>query len=131
MKRTPMKARRDTPRRREAPQWDADPWAAADWQLQARANGCCERCGRPLRRDFTSRHHRQRRRDGGDRLCNLLLLCGDGTRGCHGWITEHPLEATDQGWIVPTWANPLNIPVRMADGYLWLLADDGSRRPLP
>lgn len=131
MKRSPIKQRRDTPRRREAPQWDADAWQAADWQLTTRAHGNCERCGKPLHRDHTSRHHRQRRRDGGDRLANLLLLCGSGTTGCHGWVHANPQAATEQGWIVPTWANPANIPVRLADGYLWVLRDDGTKTPCP
>lgn len=135
MKRTRVKPYRSTPRRREAPRWTADEWEAADWQLTARANGCCERCGHTLDRAFTERHHRQRRRDGGDRLANLLLLCSTGTGlngiGCHQWITEHPTEATEQGWIVPVWDDPATTPVRLPDGRLWLLHDNGSKSPLP
>lgn len=125
-----VRPRRATPRRRGAPRGDADWWATAGWLLTSRAFGCCEICGDPLRPDFTSRHHRMRRRDGGDRLANLLLLCGDGTRGCHGHIAEHPAEAIENGWIVPTHADVLDVPARLANGELYYLHDDGTRTPI-
>jgi len=128
--RTRVKARRDTPRRRDAPEWTRDEWETAEWQLTARSNGCCERC----RVDLTGplappaeRHHRVRRRDGGDRLANLLLLC----RTCHAWITEHPAFAVEHGWIVPVTTDPATVPVRLADERLWLLRDDGTKIPSP
>lgn len=31
---------------------------------------------------------------------NGLHLCGSGTIGCHGWVTEHPRLAMARGWIV-------------------------------
>lgn len=43
---------------------------------------------------------------------NGLHLCGSGTTGCHGWITEHPRDSRDHGWslrstedwnLVPVW----------------------------
>lgn len=131
MKRTPIRPRRATPRRRTAPTWDRDDWEAASWVLTTRANGCCERCGRPLRPDWSSRHHRMRRRDGGDTYPNLMLLCGDGTTGCHGFVTEHPAEAREQGWIVFWPTDPATVPVRLADGYLWYLREDGTKVPVP
>lgn len=132
MKRTPIKPRRSRPRRRSAALWTAEEWQAANQLLLLRSRGRCERCGKDLLANErpVSRHHRQRRRDGGDRLSNLMLLCGTGNTGCHGWITEHPAEAKlpTHGWIVPTEFDPADIPVRLADGYLYTLDDMGGRR---
>ena len=30
---------------------------------------------------------------------NLVCLC----RLCHGWVTTHPKEAADEGWLAPSW----------------------------
>lgn len=60
----------------------------------------CVRCGRSLRVTSGSRHHRQRRAVGGHSAPNLILLCGSGSTGCHGWVHEHPREARAAGYIV-------------------------------
>lgn len=134
-RRHPIRPRRREPRTRAAPQEDAAWWEYANHLLAVRSGGACERCGRNLvgTRLPYSRHHRQRRRDGGDRLSNLLLLCGTGTTGCHGWITEHPDPAQAAGWIVPALGDedPAAVPVRLADGWLYLLDDAGGRRLIP
>lgn len=70
-------------------------------------------------------HHRQRRRDGGHRPCNLIVLCGSGTTGCHGWVTAHPAQARDSGFIVPTWGDPATTPI-LYQGRLMMLGDDYS-----
>lgn len=119
---------RRTPRRRTAPQQDAEWWEWATQVLTLRSRGRCERCGG----DFThgmERHHRMRRRDGGDRIANLLALCPS----CHHHVTEHPADAYEQGWSIRALGDgdPLMVPVRLADGMRWLLDDKGGRRPLP
>lgn len=132
MKRTRMRQRRVVPRRREAPRWSADDWQEATMLLLARCGSRCEKCGQPLGNQL-ERHHRQRREVGGDRLSNLLAL----HPACHAWITEHPEEAREQGWIVSANGpiggapNPELAPVRLPDGYLWLLRDDGTKIPSP
>jgi len=132
VKRSRIRQRRPVARRRLAPRWTADDWAEANQILWGRANGCCERCGRPIG-ESAERHHRQRREVGGDRLANLLLL----HPACHQHITEHPDEAMTQGWIVSTAGpiggtpDPAEVPVRLPDGYLWLLRDDGTKIPSP
>lgn len=134
-RRRPVKARRSTPRRRDAVDADRETWTHINDALLRRSNGRCERCGKDLLGGGVpvSRHHRQRSRDGGDRLANLMLLCGTGTTGCHGWITEHPAEAAAPayGWIVRTELDPAAVPVRLADGYLYTLDDAGNRRIVP
>lgn len=96
--------------------------------LWVRSGGRCERCGDPLRSEGVERHHRLRRRDGGDRLANLMLIHSP----CHRWITEHPTEAKANGWIVPPdGPDPGDVPVRLPGGALWLLRDDGGKTPVP
>jgi hypothetical protein len=95
--------------------------------LISRCGGLCERCDQPLTRSDFERHHRMRRRDGGDRLSNLLALHSS----CHAYITEHPAEATANGWIVPVVSDdPATMPVRIR-GALWTLDDYGLKRPIP
>lgn len=123
MKRSPMRRRRPTPRRREAPREEFDWWTDATNALLRRSGGRCERRGCDLYRTGIERHHRIRRRDGGDRLANLLALCPD----CHAHITRHPAEARENGWIVTAHAaDPTTVPVLIA-GTWWLLDDDGGR----
>jgi len=53
-------------------------------------NHLCVRCGRPA----ASWHHRLPEGRGGPTDgWNCVPLCGDGTRGCHGWVEHHPAEA--------------------------------------
>lgn len=59
---------------------------------------------------------------------NLILLCGDGVRGCHGYIEQNRAEARRTGFNVPQFvANPESISVAYWDGRTYLLTDDGSR----
>lgn len=132
VKRTRMRQRRAVPRQRLAPRWSIEDWQDATMVLLARCGSRCERCGRDLGNEL-ERHHRQRREVGGDRLSNLIALHS----ACHIWIHAHPDEARAQGWIVSSNGpiggapNPELVPVRLPDGYLWLLADDGSKQPAP
>lgn len=125
-----LRKRRATPRRRAAPRWTAEDWANANPLLMARSNGCCEHCGRPLN-GRVERHHRQRRQVGGDRLSNILMLLPEH----HAYLTEHPEEARANGWVVSSHGpdgapDPATVPVRLPDGYLWLLDDAGGKRPV-
>jgi hypothetical protein len=124
-----VRATRD-PRRREAPQEDSAWWELASHFLAVRSGGYCERgCGRNLVGTAVraERHHRLRRREGGDRLANLLLLCSL----CHRHDTEHPAEALANGWSVPAETDPASVAVRLANGRLYLLDDSGGRHLVP
>lgn len=125
MRRTPMRGKRPNPRRRTAPRFasHAD-WDAATMLLWARSRGLCERCGNV---PPTERHHRKRRRDGGDRLSNLLFLC----RFCHSTITDFPESVTRAralGYIVPALgvSEPDVYPV-LQWGTTWVLFDDDGK----
>lgn len=123
MRRSPIRSRRATPRRRTAPRWSPAEWEEANAALQQRSGLRCECCGQPAVTDV-ERHHRQRRRDGGDRLSNILWL----TREHHAHWTAHPADAIERGIIVPTYADPATKPVLWRGTELVLLDDDGGVR---
>ncbi len=66
--------------------------------VNARAEGRCERCSRPM---ATTVHHRRKRSQGGPwSPSNCVALCGHGTAGCHGWVESNPLAAHSEGlWL--------------------------------
>lgn len=77
--------------------------------LRERALHCCEVCGA---HGATNAHHRvNQSQQGRDTLGNLMLVCGSGTMGCHGRITQHPLWARSQGYTVPGTYEPADIPL--------------------
>jgi hypothetical protein len=60
----------------------------AEWkEIRARfADACCVSCGLAAE----SLHHVVPKSQGGDDVeANLVPLCGDGTRGCHGKLESH------------------------------------------
>lgn len=133
--------------------WDAEPlqtvrltgpeWEALWHLLLTRSGGVCEvrspdcmgdRLGdlRRLPRDRVSAHHRQPRQMGGSRapwindLCNILLACGSGVTGCHGWVESNRDVAVARGLLV--WKgtpqrpiHPADVPVVLASGRSVLL----------
>lgn len=83
---------------------------AVDALVVVRDLGCCVRCGRHVahleRGRGWSIHHRRPRGTGGTSLlwvnlpANLVVLCGSGTTGCHGWIESHRTAAIEAGWLI-------------------------------
>lgn len=102
-------------------------------QLHERAQGCCERCGVW---GATNAHHRLNQSQGGTHvLSGLGLLCGSGCTGCHGWVTEHPEKAKDEGWTVSGNGVPGDVPVLRfdltAERQVYVrLDDDGGIHPV-
>lgn len=91
----------------------------------------CVNCGARMTVVSGSRHHRMVRGIGGHRVSNLILLCGSGTTGCHGWVHSHPVEARRRGLIIPAnhrpQRDPMEVPVMVlmeGIGKVWLLLDD-------
>jgi hypothetical protein len=88
----------------------------------------CVRCGgacwgeRGL--DY-SVHHRVLRSHGVDNSpANLILLCGDGVRSCHGWVHAHPDEARKHGWMLLGTDNATFKPVQHSlHGWVFLRTD--------
>jgi hypothetical protein len=65
----------------------------------------CQMCGRSIVDYPSSIHHRINKGSGGsaklERPSLLIRMCGTGTTGCHGYVTEHPKDAAATGWILP------------------------------
>lgn len=83
---------------------------ASEQLVVARDQGSCARCGRHvahLERGFAwSIHHRRPRGTGGTSIAwvnqpaNLLVLCGSGVTGCHGWVERERTRAFNEGLLV-------------------------------
>lgn len=127
-------------------------WDALRHLLLTRSGGLCEartpHClagpsglllGRPV---TTSVQHRRAQGMGGTsrtdahELANLLLLCGDGVTGCHGWIeTGEREKARLRGLWVPQDIDPARVLLELSSGRLVSLAagvfyeDRGWARP--
>lgn len=103
--------------------------------IDRRDGETCRRCGHLVWGVF-SRHHRIPRGAGGsarvDRVSNILLLCGSGTTGCHGWVESHRTDAELLGYLLPKLnqsIDPADEPVFVHE-YGWvLLGDNGSITP--
>lgn len=92
----------------------------------------CVRCGRSLASFPGSRHHR-RMRSQSDRthahdVENLILLCGSGTTGCHGWVHAHPADAYALGLLVHSYEDPAETPVDTWFGRVTPTPDGGYRK---
>ena len=89
--------------------------------VELRDEGVCQKCRRGLP---INRHHRKDRSLGGLTVVeNLMLLCGSGVTGCHGYVTSHPDDACREGWAVPGWAVPADYPARR-----WIRTTVGTMR---
>lgn len=84
----------------------------------------CARCARDI--DGGSRHHRQLRRFGDHSAANLVLLCGSGTTGCHGWVHANPSLAYATGLMVHSWHDPASVPARYWSGW-FILTIEGHK----
>lgn len=86
----------------------ANPTRAVLDTVWLRDQSRCFLCSRQLHRGHGgySVHHRVPRGMGGSREPelnqppNLILLCGSGTDGCHGWVESNRKAAMDLGLIV-------------------------------
>lgn len=108
-----------------------------------REQEACFRCGRPLRFEDRgigwSAHHRKPRGMGGTsdprigNIANLLVLCGSGVTGCHGWVESHRAIAEHFGYLIRRGSvirTPGSTWVRREDGTLWALRVDGRAEEL-
>lgn len=76
--------------------------------IYERAHGMCERCGTGIWFTTYEAHHRKLRSRGGDDSPeNLAALCSR----CHSHVHANPAEATRDGFMVPSWADPKDIPI--------------------
>lgn len=93
--------------------------------VRARSGGVCEHC---LGRMATSASHRKPRSQGGEWTPeNITDACGDGVRGCHGWLEANPQKAHDLGWRLWRSEDPATTPFLLGGLAPVLLGSDGSR----
>jgi hypothetical protein len=99
----------------------------------------CRRCARSLLHLRASKHHRRPKGMGGgdpiyyDRPDNIVLVCGSGTTGCHGWIHAHPTHSYATGWLIRHGSDeePSEIPLTDVGGREFFLTEEGGIRYLP
>ncbi len=90
----------------------------------------CVRCGGP----GETIQHRDPRGLGGtvdpaiNLPSNLLFVCGDGVRGCHGYMESYRTQACAAGWLVRDGEDPAEVPVLTWTGARVLLDDIGGYR---
>lgn len=89
--------------------------------------GSCERCARWT---VLTLHHRVKRGQGGAWAAdNCVLVCGDGVRGCHGWIEANPDAAAVEGFHCRPWEDPASVPLLVR--WDWVrLGGDGDYYPV-
>ena len=144
LKRTPMprhqREAKDRVVRTVKRQRDTGPTSATREIVAARANWCCEICGRSL---FVpdvgwvyrhSTHHRRPRGMGGtsrpdtNEPSNLMLVCGNATSpgDCHSWIESNRAVALVLGYLVDQAGDPETRPVELYTGRRVFLTVDGT-----
>lgn len=95
--------------------------------VKIRSDGWCEICGEQRAETM---HHRLTRKFGPWSPSNIVHLCGDGTRGCHGRVTNTRTEFFEDGfgWLIHTWEKrvPSEIPFEHWQWGAVLLDDAGG-----
>lgn len=98
-----------------------------------RANYRCEKCGGLEDMFGWSVHHRVPRGMGGSRNeqlhlpANLILLCGSGVTGCHGWVESYRDKARERGFLLTKVASAEEVPFIDDNGKAWKIFNDGEK----
>lgn len=92
----------------------------------SRAKGYCERCGKSLSDNWALHHRKLRSRGGLDTADNLVALHHE----CHNLATNsvhnQPKLASEQGFMVSSWAEPSEVPLLLPNGDSVTLNKDGT-----
>lgn len=102
----------------------------------ARAFYKCERCNRDFLGYPVSVHHRRPRMMGGSKnemlheMANLIVLCGTGTSGCHGWVESNRAKARELGYLIQKIESAEDIPFQDKTGLWWKIHNDGHKTQL-
>lgn len=59
---------------------------------------------------------------------NLVLFCGSGTQGCHGYVHGHPSESYGNGWLVRSHDDPADIALWEPRRGQWFVLTPGGER---
>lgn len=96
-----------------------DPTPAEREACRTREFDRCARCGTFLPVGAMHVHHRLLRSRGGTNdPANLIALCD----ACHRWAHAKVALATEHGYIVASWDDPGDVPVKMVGGWFRLTA---------
>jgi hypothetical protein len=104
-------------------------------QVFARALYRCERCDGSISQG-ASVHHRLPRQMGGSRNAelnkpaNLILLCGSGVTGCHGWVESNRDKAREKGYLLFRIDSASEVPFLDLNDRAWLIDNEGQKRQL-
>lgn len=128
MKRTQRPVRSHRPRGRQKRASEDVPKKTVE-AVKQRDKERCARCGRV----GANVHHRRMRSQSPKAVVhnieNLVLFCGSGTQGCHGYVHGHPSESYEKGWLVRSFNDPVVIPLWEERRGRWVeLAADGTKR---
>jgi hypothetical protein len=100
-------------------------WKLLRQKILERCNGYCEKCGFGLTDDFALHHRKLKSRGGKDTLDNLIAL----HHACHNLgnnsVHMNIKTATENGWIVPTRADPSEYPMLLNNGKYVTLTPEG------
>lgn len=103
------------------------------FQVFYRANYRCEKCDGGPDTFGWSVHHRVPRGMGGSRNeqlhlpANLILLCGSGVTGCHGWVESNRDKARERGFLLTKVESAEEIPFIDDKNKAWKIFNDGEK----
>lgn len=87
--------------------------------VRERQRGQCARCGSL----YSEVHHRQRRREGGHGIENLVGLCTTD----HRWVHANPEQAREYGYIVGVHVDDVeSAPIKTFVGWVRFTKDGGA-----
>jgi HNH endonuclease len=99
-------------------------------QVINRAQGYCEFCGRVATESMALHHRKLKSRGGKDSVSNLVWIHHE----CHNLGTHsvhlNPQMAEERGFMVGSWQDPHEVPIKSPDGNFYLLSDDGTMKKL-
>lgn len=84
-------------------------WEEMREALLSRSGGRCEFCGEGFRGAMELHHRRLRSQGGEDSADNLAAIHPE----CHLRAHRYPELAREWGWIVPSWADPADVPIQV------------------
>jgi 5-methylcytosine-specific restriction endonuclease McrA len=86
----------------------------------------CAVCGLVLAEPVAVHHRKLKKHGGTDDLSNLLGLHS----ACHNIgpksVHQNPRLSYEMGWLVPSWADPLEYPLTLPDGRQVLLTNESD-----
>jgi len=61
---------------------------------------------------------------------NLIVLCGTGISGCHGWVESNRDKARELGYLIQKVESAEEIPFQDKNGKWWQLDNYGQKTQL-